>query len=657
MSADFPTVDPEYPSTSTKHGGQPLNKLFRIITGATDVVSEIVIDTVWKFRSGKIKITNPANTANYTLLGSAISADRNVTLPNISSSDTLVTLAANQTLTNKTIDYNTNTLLNLPAGGGGGTFTPNTSNGLGFTFYIYKVSNTQYAALDARDGTVITNSTPDIGALLTTILTNNTDTVTPRLDILIGIGQFEITTQISTTALRRSHYRIRGLGMGITILHLDNNFNGTNLDISGAGTGSSILLTSNCVVGDRSIDVADASSFSPGDYIILRSNDVWGDSPSKRGEMNRVMTKSGNTIYLQKYSRDIYNTTAAASIRKINMLVDVIVENFSIEADTNALVNEPGFLRLIHADQSVVRNIRIRNPIGDFHKAFIMYSDTNCLIEGMEFVMDPNQTYMQHTMTGGTYGLSMRSACESILIDRCFWIGCWRHCFTTTGSSETDKEGVPRGIQLSNCFADSNGEQAYDTHDEGEDITFVNCVYNGTRARTTSGTDDTDAFNSRCPRTWYIGCSVFNCTGDAFSFSDDFGGIKSCQVHNIMQTSGGSKGRAVNCEGGRNEIVISDLSVERCAGNAVHMDDAHYVSLNNINVRDSARASGQTDIFYMNNSDHIRIRNCDVKCSAKHPITMAGSSNFLLSVGNDFSGSGTSSYTGANNTRANNVND
>lgn len=56
------------------------------------------------FKDDKLQINNPADTFAYTLVGSAIAAARNLTLPLITSDDTLAVLALAQTLQNKTID-------------------------------------------------------------------------------------------------------------------------------------------------------------------------------------------------------------------------------------------------------------------------------------------------------------------------------------------------------------------------------------------------------------------------------------------------------------------------------------------------------------------------------------------------------------------------
>ena len=65
---------------------------------------------------GEIQINNPADTFQYILTPAAIAADRILNLPLLTGTDTLVTEAFAQILTNKTIDGSLNTLSNLVIG-------------------------------------------------------------------------------------------------------------------------------------------------------------------------------------------------------------------------------------------------------------------------------------------------------------------------------------------------------------------------------------------------------------------------------------------------------------------------------------------------------------------------------------------------------------
>jgi hypothetical protein len=62
------------------------------------------------FRSGRLKVRNPANTFSYSFTGAAVIGDRVLNLPLLTGADTLVTQAFGQTLTNKTLIQNNNTL-------------------------------------------------------------------------------------------------------------------------------------------------------------------------------------------------------------------------------------------------------------------------------------------------------------------------------------------------------------------------------------------------------------------------------------------------------------------------------------------------------------------------------------------------------------------
>lgn len=61
-------------------------------------------------RSARLKVANPANTFNYVVTGSAIAADRALTLPLLTGADQVTTDAFTTTLTNKTVNASNNTI-------------------------------------------------------------------------------------------------------------------------------------------------------------------------------------------------------------------------------------------------------------------------------------------------------------------------------------------------------------------------------------------------------------------------------------------------------------------------------------------------------------------------------------------------------------------
>ncbi|MBA7492271.1 hypothetical protein ES702_02820 [subsurface metagenome] len=71
---------------------------------------------IQSFQNTFLRVLNPAGSFSYNFLGSAILANRNVTLPDLTTDDTFVFEADSQNLTNKVIDGATNTLQNIPNG-------------------------------------------------------------------------------------------------------------------------------------------------------------------------------------------------------------------------------------------------------------------------------------------------------------------------------------------------------------------------------------------------------------------------------------------------------------------------------------------------------------------------------------------------------------
>src|SRR5215216_773372 len=104
------------PGTSTKFGADDLDYINKLLTGEDQTSTDPVdINTNFKIRHGKLLIANSGNTFNHIINGSATGADKTLTLPNLTG--TAVTEDGAQTLTNKTMDYNSNTFQNFPAGG------------------------------------------------------------------------------------------------------------------------------------------------------------------------------------------------------------------------------------------------------------------------------------------------------------------------------------------------------------------------------------------------------------------------------------------------------------------------------------------------------------------------------------------------------------
>src|SRR5258707_3291625 len=91
--------------------------------------------------------------------------------------------------------------------------------------------------------------------------------------IFVKAGVYTITSTIQVTT---GNVQIQGEGMGITVFMGDSSMTGNTpaLEIYNSAVGTARVLVADTARGDLTVKVspADATSFSPGDYVLLYSN-------------------------------------------------------------------------------------------------------------------------------------------------------------------------------------------------------------------------------------------------------------------------------------------------------------------------------------------------------------------------------------------------
>jgi len=208
------------------------------------------------FRSATLQLTNPANTFNYILTGSAIAANRAVTLPLLANADTFVFEDHTQALSNKT--YNGMTVFATTATlalANGQTFNSTGAFNVGFTFtgitnVTVPLSGTLYSTL--------TNSMTS--AQLATSLTDETGTgvnvfnTSPSfVTAVIGGATFAVFNTTSTTINAFGAATTMTIG-GTPTTTITHNYS-TNATASGntktvnLGTGGASGSTTNINIG------------------------------------------------------------------------------------------------------------------------------------------------------------------------------------------------------------------------------------------------------------------------------------------------------------------------------------------------------------------------------------------------------------------------
>tara|TARA_R110002167_G_scaffold64455_2_gene182255 strand:- start:6390 stop:8243 length:1854 start_codon:yes stop_codon:yes gene_type:complete len=160
------TITGDVVSTSTKFGGTDHgNKIAKMFNGL-DVSDTVTINSAvyWTFENGSFYIRNPADTYSYLFTPSAIVANRTLTLPLLTGTDTIVVQDLAQTLTNKTL---TSPTLTTPALG--------TPSALVLTNATGTVTN-------------LTLVTPALGTPSALVLTNATGTLTSPTLVTPALG-------------------------------------------------------------------------------------------------------------------------------------------------------------------------------------------------------------------------------------------------------------------------------------------------------------------------------------------------------------------------------------------------------------------------------------------------------------------------------------
>jgi len=95
-------------TTATKFFGDVMNKINNMLNG-TDVSDTVTIhsNVTWTFKGSAFKIRDSDDTHSYTIIGTNLAANRQITLPLLTGDDVAVTADFAQTLKNKTFEDST----------------------------------------------------------------------------------------------------------------------------------------------------------------------------------------------------------------------------------------------------------------------------------------------------------------------------------------------------------------------------------------------------------------------------------------------------------------------------------------------------------------------------------------------------------------------
>lgn len=404
--------------------------------------------------------------------------------------------------------------------------------------------------------------------------------------------------------------------------------NGTAFDpcLTAVGSiASGLSLTANITtIGDTTCTVADSSSLSEHDWLLLHSNAVYdaSNTNTKIGEIVQVQSQSSGTITLRGGTCDTYATADSAQVQKITFVENLTIENIQVignDTDNNDLQG----LYVLYGKNIVVDNCRFER-LTSFHIQMV-----DCIFSRV------SNSYFEDAYDNSTgYGMSWGAASQDCITENCSFLYV-RHSLST--NNPTANPGIVRRIKfIGNTVTNSaqatggSGGDAIDTHGAAEDIEILNNTCIGSTSQ---------GINVECRSATIIGNTIINSVGNGIAFHNESDRSGRCIVsNNRVIRSNGSAGIYV-FQGTRGTTaknvatIITDNLVEDVNGLGIYLNrtnaDNTGVTLSGNNVYGSSGDAIQ--VYYC---DNISISNNVVR----NPATLAMDirySNYFTASGND----------------------
>lgn len=318
--------------------------------------------------------------------------------------------------------------------------------------------------------------------------------------------------------------------------------------------GTPVALTANATETSTSVSVAAGAeaAFSEGDWVLLRSEDVY-DSQNVgvfAGELLEVnSTSSGSITFKTALQGGTYNTANSAEVVPITQYTDLVFRGgkFIGRQDDISNDNFQTGLKFHHC-----RNVLVEDSIFDGINA------TGIIVRHSPFVTIRRCEFRNAQRPSSGYGIDVVDTSQQVLVDDCNFSKC-RHAFTT-GNSGGDY-GVIRGVTVQHCRVESTVStgDALDTHGAAEDINFL---FNTIHSSASQG------INLECTSGSIIGNRVIGSASNGISFHPETDRIGNVIIADNRVFNAGSSG--IRAEQGargtptvtpRSIIIVNNLTV------------------------------------------------------------------------------------------------
>lgn len=385
-------------------------------------------------------------------------------------------------------------------------------------------------------------------------------------EIWIMNGSYNIISQLTYSG---NNLIFRGQG-GNAILNFSsfptNPFPFINISGSIDTATKTSTLSADANTNTLTITVADGSKFSANDWIRVRSDAIYrpyNDTPpygQTAGEIQQIASVSGNIITLKEYLIGSYKTTDKATVDKVSMCENLIIEDISIMGVPD--VPHTG-IYISQAANVTIENVHIEDA---FNIGICLHDVVGANVQ--------NNTIKRSTREGYGYGFSVENASRDITGISNHFYDC-RHGIDCGGDYNY-------GIQYNQVYIGNT--MSYDWHVVG--MFGPHPTYEG------------------------LVCIGNVCTGCALGF---FGGSRNTIIGNIIKNCQTTAGILLP-EFSENTIVANN-SIHVINNNGVEIrSNLSNISVNNNHIKCDTAGAG---VLVTENGSNIKIKNNDINTPGK----------------------------------------
>lgn len=265
------------------------------------------------------------------------------------------------------------------------------------------------------------------------------------------------------------------------------------------------LLTVNAAAGATTLTVASTARLAVGQYANLQSTEIWEATSGKNaryGELVRIKSiDSGTVVTLYQPIDYAYTTANAGKLNYCPLGRSIVFKGLGFEntAPLTAVGGVAGAMSIAYADGIVLEDITGVSLDGPLITLNGCADASLSRINGREMADDEaNDRY--------GYVINLGAAVRGTVVTQGHAINC-RHYVTTNAGSTSTVGGVAAHNTIIGCTATGFQNVCFDTHEEGDDTTFIGCK--------AVATHDI-GFHARAPRTRFLDCAVDGALGTAF---------------------------------------------------------------------------------------------------------------------------------------------